>query len=1123
MQIRYVEFGKRFIPYGSSDFIVLSSSDREIEKNVDYFRRAVLQFPKSTIFNDRIGNVSLALVRFPEGFLFVQVQSRREDEVKIDEIEPTMHRPFTQIRFSYLSSENLIQLFSSDIGVYTSLLYNNPANNQKHLPFRLADYGWFDRNGNPLEGKNEWKNRVSVEDELTKYSFHTYVEKLVNLINKRLQTHKDNKKGIALYLTKDFNKKFTENFDLYYRLALLQTAQLSLYPRYGLITFAFDYITEQETTLKFYTEDMAQKEGFAFPPLTDVDQFVENYYESVNRVKKFVFEPKLRTYFSEAPNNLSNVINLYRLIKREINLNEKDIISLIRNHFRLLTSSEINEHGFPEDLYSTITLLSFDTIQKWIVYEDNAEIINYLFDYLKLSPSHFITAYIGTPKNKVNQIREAQFGEAILKIQPLDLQMLKDDKAWSFWVDALNLSMNKKDLKFKSGESIILALMNQLDSSTSPLVKKVLSDGVRKHNAIFIQAMLNEVNNPTKKNLLILLQLALIFPDVSVNELDKDTASSYRLLYNGILNRVLKTDFVNQFDISMRNKWSALIRKLVQEVNADILALMTDAREYSEEQSENFIIVSSLTAGEDIIFADWFFFHVARYALKHRAPFKKIYQSLHEQYPESKIKKIKAAEKNYDHSSFFYLISLGVWPQNLSLYTSLRKYYGDVYDVSSLYYLLLETWVKDSWCIDKAKIVQDDIAQVIIDLDANNTSTDADRYNQLLIIFAKQHTNQCRLLNADSAKIWLKAALKSRSDLKTQEITNFYTSYTAYDDKNKRTNYLFNALKELIHPDSEFLWEISGTQEAVTGSLEACQVYISYWNNKLSAVSSHENMYQITKNYFDCAALGFSGDSGENEGELLSILRKLMEVKYENITYSCRSQRDAYFLLLIYEFASDPTVKTLSKQFLEKYLSHNEDIQEKIIFGILNSDIPLNSSLMRNYISVLISDGRFESQVNIMGEKAAVKMYEYATSISARAPYINVLERRLHHLNPSITLQSRPTSQGPGSAQAKTNIVPGESAEIKPPALEIKSNVSKTESGNESQSNKGNKAQSGGDNPSKNESPKKASPPIVTIEINKYSLVIFALLLAALIILNIALLWQYYFTIPNLLKLMGAS
>ncbi len=1121
MQIRFVEFGKRFIPYGSSDFIVLASSDSDIEKSVDYFRRAVLQFPKSTSFTDLTGNVSIALIRFQEGFLFVQTQSRREDEVTIDGIEPTMHRPFTQIRFSYLSSENLHQLLSRNIAVYTSLLYNNPQNNQKHLAFKLPDYGWFDKNGIQAAEKIEWGNHENTENELRKHGFDKDLRLFVNLLNNRLQDRKDAKRSISVSLLKDFNKSFKENFDLYYRLALLQAAQIYLYPKYGVITFALDHITEQVITVKFYAEDAVNNADAVSKKLPIVEeQFVEDYYQSIHNVRKHVFDTKLQKYFAEIP-KLSDAIDLYRLTTGEIHPSEQQVVGMIRKYFDLLVISPKNEKGFPQDLYYLIGYLSSDALQKWINYENDMAIVNYLFEYLSFSPLDFITAYVEAPKNKLNQIGELQLGNIIPKISPSDLYSLKDDKVLSFWEEILNIS-TKKDLRFKSGESVILALLHLLRSSTSTIVQQIFIAAITKYEVKFVDLILNEIGEPTKENLLMLLQVSNIIPKSSTKNLEKGTVNAYQLLYKSTLDRVLTNDFAKQFDVSIGDKWLAFLRRVVQEVDGDLLKLVANAKDISEDHFENLIRVSSLIAGENIVFADWFFFHLAQYAIKYPEHFKKIHRSFYEQYPESKIRSVSNNEKNRKYAPFLYIISLGAFPPTSSLFLSLRTYYENGYDFSSLYYLVLGTWTRDSWCVDKVKISTGDIAQVINDLERSQAYVEANRYNHLLLLFAELHANQCKLISTDSAKAWLRSAFKSRTNPKTQEVVNFYTAYNVSIDGNKTVNVLFNILKEVSDPDAEFLWEISGTRTAVTGDLEKCQSHIRYWKNKLSSSDSQGNKYEMTKLYFDCALANYIDANGDVDGGLLSVLRKLIEVKYENITYSCRSQQDAYFLALIYEFAADRSMETLSRQFLEKYLLVAGDIEEKLMLHILNLDINLPSSLMGTYISNLISSGRFEHQIKIMGEHGVRKIYDYAIDMSAKTSYIRLLEERLNILNPSVKLRNQSTNESSEKAPVPKKSDKGGLVTTAPRSDHLESDQNMSNSVNESPRDKTDRK---ADNPSENtthgELSNGDSTSIITIKIRKIYLVFFFFLLTALITLNIIMLWQYSVIIPELMHLMG--
>ena len=88
---RYVEYGKQFVSNGATDFLVLDHSDAEMAALVDHFRRHVLNFPSKTPFVEKVGNISVALLAYEGGYLFTQIQHRREGEKSPN---PLTNRPF---------------------------------------------------------------------------------------------------------------------------------------------------------------------------------------------------------------------------------------------------------------------------------------------------------------------------------------------------------------------------------------------------------------------------------------------------------------------------------------------------------------------------------------------------------------------------------------------------------------------------------------------------------------------------------------------------------------------------------------------------------------------------------------------------------------------------------------------------------------------------------------------------------------------------------------------------------------------------------------------------------------------------------------------------------------------
>lgn len=135
--LRQVEYGKFFTSRGATDFSVLAFTEG-MQNELARLNKA-LNYPAQSKFDEvDSGTVSAAVVKVENEvlFVFVHIQRRRENDKTPNS---SMGRPYNQIRYTLLSSEDLGILFSAGIAVYYELL----ANSLEHPPFspyQLKDY-----------------------------------------------------------------------------------------------------------------------------------------------------------------------------------------------------------------------------------------------------------------------------------------------------------------------------------------------------------------------------------------------------------------------------------------------------------------------------------------------------------------------------------------------------------------------------------------------------------------------------------------------------------------------------------------------------------------------------------------------------------------------------------------------------------------------------------------------------------------------------------------------------------------------------------------------------------------------------------------------------------------------
>jgi hypothetical protein len=142
----YVDYGKVFYEGQPkiSDFLVLDRWDGETGRYIQDFS-AALAFPGKALsspFTTRgeengVGNVSVALVPIFKGYLYVQIQRRREGEKE----EGTPNRAYNQVRYVYLEQEDILEHFSASRGLFSGLLYSNSPGSYRLKDYLFPDFG----------------------------------------------------------------------------------------------------------------------------------------------------------------------------------------------------------------------------------------------------------------------------------------------------------------------------------------------------------------------------------------------------------------------------------------------------------------------------------------------------------------------------------------------------------------------------------------------------------------------------------------------------------------------------------------------------------------------------------------------------------------------------------------------------------------------------------------------------------------------------------------------------------------------------------------------------------------------------------------------------------------------
>jgi hypothetical protein len=289
-KFRYVEYGKQFVSNGATDFLVLDHSDAEMAALVDHFRRHVLNFPSKTPFVEKVGNISVALLAYEGGYLFTQIQYRREGEKSP---KPLTNRPFNQLRFTRLTSEDIKGYFSSSIGLFTSLLYDaSQEKDSKEKPFTLKSY---------IQPGRQQKIKLSRRlEEFDPEALSGNKAALVEFLVDALVNAADRQDGKPATVAIDLAE-----YGLISKLEIVQAIQYWVFPALGVITFALDYITEQNVSLRLFppAADMLVKPQRTYmKDKVDSTSFGDIYFDTVkNETREDLYHDKFAAYLRKLP------------------------------------------------------------------------------------------------------------------------------------------------------------------------------------------------------------------------------------------------------------------------------------------------------------------------------------------------------------------------------------------------------------------------------------------------------------------------------------------------------------------------------------------------------------------------------------------------------------------------------------------------------------------------------------------------------------------------------------------------------------------------------------------------------------------------------------------------------
>ena len=338
----YVEYGKQFVENGATDFLVLDHANAHLAMQASAKKEAGddnmhnwVNFPDETPFAEEIGRVSVALLQFKDQFLFTQIQRRQEGEYSS---APRTNRPFNQLRFTCLTPQDIQQYLGDQWALFNGLVYNAQQADPQAQPDTLKPY---------FEAGVMRPYPVT----LTRFDPDALTQRQADivafLVNALVQTA-DRPNGKPVTLGLDLSTLTWRA-----RLEIVQAVQYWVFPLLGVITYALDYVTNQNVTLRLFPLPAKMRQ----PPQqvftlgqVDTRHFPDNYYELLHALlpaERYAVE--LQTLLRHAPT--TNVaIQLFSLVTQGAWNNPGETrLHGLQKYYALLQ---------PESLHQVFTYLS---------------------------------------------------------------------------------------------------------------------------------------------------------------------------------------------------------------------------------------------------------------------------------------------------------------------------------------------------------------------------------------------------------------------------------------------------------------------------------------------------------------------------------------------------------------------------------------------------------------------------------------------------------------------------------------------------------------------------------------------------------------------------------------------
>jgi hypothetical protein len=479
----YTEYGKVFNADGVTELKTLGSSDSQIEAYAADFYLKEYSFhrissPPASVDSYAVSNrISAALKEIHEtpleGFLFAQIQQRREGEFS-KFANPRLDRFFLQARFTYLSLDVVRKVFQRQLGLYRGILYDTQSDSQaiNDQKWRLNDYITPNEENFPA-----WQ--VSLAPIQSADITNNFVGGIVKALIAESQ---------PLDATSEFVRRLSPivvmkpGLSIEEKLEILDKVQYYVFPILGVITFSLDYATDKSVVLRFYDSDHGLESIYTEEKLGSitVQGNLSDYYDLAHQLPpEILYDEDFRRLLKEGRTTLQASS---RLVLRSTNTQSSEMDKWLENMRNAFGDQDIS----PVDadfVYSKIT--DYDALQIVQYRKTPINVLLSLLEYQERRTRGNLLAYL--PYHfaiPVDKRKESAFEQQVIQIfrwaTATNVPELLDHIPHKLFEPTLKeLLLHARDVHFSSSDpesapSVLLSLLERANQEFFKTLKSVV-------------------------------------------------------------------------------------------------------------------------------------------------------------------------------------------------------------------------------------------------------------------------------------------------------------------------------------------------------------------------------------------------------------------------------------------------------------------------------------------------------------------------------------------------------------------------------------------------------------------------------------------------------------------------